>query len=89
MPTNAVSADTASTSSSPAISPLPSAQTSGGRVWAGTSDAGVWLYQDGSWIQRSNGIESGAVTSLEVNPFNHDVLLAVVNGIVYRTEDAG
>jgi YD repeat-containing protein len=64
-------------------------QSNGNRIWAGTSNAGIWLYEDGAWIHRSNGLGSGKVNSLAVNPFNHDVLLAVVSGYVYRTEDAG
>jgi hypothetical protein len=54
----------------------------GGLVWAGTSNAGVWE-------QRSNGLGNVSVLSLQVNPFNHNVLLAVTSNGVYRTSDGG
>lgn len=43
----------------PPATELPSsfaAQSGGGRLWAGTSNAGVWLYENGVWSQRSNGL---------------------------------
>ena len=58
-------------------------------MWAGTSNAGVWLFSDGSWEQRSNGLGNVEVKSLAINPRDHDVLLAVTPGGVYRTADAG
>jgi RHS repeat-associated protein len=68
--------------------PLPDVQA-GSRVWAGTSNAGVWLYSGGGWEQRSNGLGNVKVHSLATNPANHDVLLAVTPGGVFRTADAG
>ena len=68
--------------------PLPDVQA-GSRVWAGTSNAGVWLYKDGDWEQRSNGLGNVEVKSLAINPRDHDVLIAVTPGGVYRTGDAG
>jgi len=68
--------------------PLPDVQA-GSRVWAGTSNAGVWLYSGGVWEQRSNGLGNVSVHSLSVHPADHDILLAVTPGGVFRTADSG
>jgi YD repeat-containing protein len=59
------------------------------RIWAGTTNAGIWVYENNAWSHRSNGIESSSVNNLAVNPNNRDNLLAVVGRNVYRTNDAG
>lgn len=78
----------AAPSSRPARQPAFQPGT-GHRLWAGTSNAGVWLYQNGVWEQRSNGLGNVSVHSLQANPFNHNVLLAVTSNGVYRTSDGG
>ncbi|MBN1480277.1 hypothetical protein JXA70_08410 [candidate division KSB1 bacterium] len=64
-------------------------QVENGRVWAGTNNAGVWLYQNNSWRQSSNGIGNANVKSIQINPFNYDILLAVTSDAVYKTTDGG
>ncbi len=59
------------------------------RVWAGTNNAGVWLYAGGAWEQRSNGLGNVQIRSLAVNPANHDTLVAVTPSGLFRTTDAG
>ena len=67
----------------------PSAQSQGGRLWAGTNDAGVWLYADGAWTQRSEGLGNVRIRSLAVDPFDHNVLIASTPDAVFRTVDGG
>lgn len=59
------------------------------RVWAGTSNAGVWLFEHDNWTQLSNGLGNADVYSLQINPFDHKVLIAITSNGVFRTEDSG
>lgn len=58
-------------------------------VWAGTSNAGVWLFENNNWTQLSNGLGNVGVHSLQINPFDHNILIAITANGVYRTEDSG
>ncbi len=66
-----------------------SSRSKAARVWAGTSDAGVWLFANAQWMQRSSGLGNVQVHSLQINPFDRNVLIAVTPQGVFRTEDAG
>lgn len=61
----------------------------GPSVWAGTSNAGVWLFENNIWNQRSNGLGNVEVYNLQVNPFDPSILIAITPNGVYRTEDKG
>ena len=58
-------------------------------LWAGTSNAAVWLYTDDGWVHKSNGMGNVKVRRIQMNPFDEDVLLAVTSDGMYRTADGG
>ena len=59
------------------------------RVWGGTSNAGIWLFENNNWTQLSNGLGNVAVHSLQINPFDPNILIAITANGVYRTSDSG
>ncbi len=71
------------------VSEISGKSEEGPSVWAGTSNAGVWFFENNTWNHLSNSLGDIEVYNLQVNPFDPNVLIAVTDSGVYRTKDKG